>query len=80
MKIIIEENDVFRIHILIEDGNDLELSPLKPKIILYCLRFRPFIREEIWNVYEDSIVNEFIEKFKALEPGLNLELYEEKEE
>ncbi len=75
MKIIIEENDVLKIYIFTKEDLTLDDMGLDPKDedldkklrpILYCLRLSPFKREEIWNVYEDSIVNNFIEKFKAL--------------
>ncbi len=67
----IENNNIFRIQIipLPEDFAELVKQDIMPKDqtpILYCFRFRPFRREEVWNLSEDTIINDIITKFKAL--------------
>ena len=67
MNIIIEENDIFKIYIFIEGTNSFELAKLNPRKILHCIRLRPFVREEVWNIQDEkTIINDFIIKFKAL--------------
>lgn len=67
----IENNDVFRFQIisLPSDFDDLvekDLISITQKPLLYCLRLSPFKREEVWNLYKDTIINDIITKFKAL--------------
>ena len=67
----IENNDIFRIQIipLPKDFDELVKQDLISKTqnpLLYCLRFRPFKREEVWNINEKTIINDIIIKFKAL--------------
>ncbi len=67
----LEKNDVFIIQIipLPSDFDDLVERDLMPRTqtpLLYCVRLRPFKREEVWNINEETIINDIITKFKAL--------------
>lgn len=67
----IENNDVFRIQIIslpkdFDELVDKDIMPKDQKPLLYCLRLRLFKREEVWNINEESIINDIITKFKSL--------------